>query len=203
MSVPQTNLPLGAARMDDDDGPPLQVIWVAGAGATFLEGAAGEALSRLRGRGVEVLCGCAPEGSEGLEGRGAERLRLPLGGPVLDPVSFGVAWLLLTAACIERRAAILHSLDPRTHLLVGLAGKAAGVPVRLASVGGDGHVWGSERLGGWQDRLLAGLLTAAFVSEAGQRELRRAGLAPLELRVVPSAARLLEEYGHLLEGVGV
>jgi hypothetical protein len=50
---------------------------------------------------------------------------------------------------------------------------------------------------------LAGLLTAAFVGEAGQRELRRAGLAPLELRVVPSAARWLEEYGHLLEGVGV
>lgn len=200
MSVPQTNLPLGAARVDDGDGPPLQVIWVAGEGATFLEGATGEALSRLLGRGVEVLCGCAPEGSEVLEGRGAEGLRLPLGGAVLDPARFGVAWLLLTAACIERRAAIVHSLDPRTHLLVGLAGKAAGVPVRLASVGGDGRVWGSERLGVLQDGLLAKLLTAAFVSEAGQREVRRASLSPLELRVVPSAARLLEEYGHLLGG---
>jgi DNA helicase HerA-like ATPase len=97
----------------------------------------------------------------------------------------------------------LHSLDPRTHLLVGLAGKAAGVPVRLASVGGDGRVWGSERLGALQDGLLAKLLSAAFVSEAGQREVRRVSLSPLELRVVPSAARLLEEYGHLLEGVGV
>jgi hypothetical protein len=114
VSLPQTNLPLGAARVDDGDGPPLQVIWVAGAGATFLEGATGEALSRLLGRGVEVLCGCAPEGSEelGLEARGAERLRLPLGGAALDPARFGVAWLLLTAACIERRAAILHGDPP-------------------------------------------------------------------------------------------
>jgi glycosyltransferase involved in cell wall biosynthesis len=110
--------------------------------------------------------------------------------PLSDLRSLAALWQLLRRERIE----ILHSTTPKAGLLAAIAGRLAGVPVRLHSF--TGQAW--AELGGWRrqvakaaDRLIVYLNTRCYADSESQRAFMEAqGIAPRGTVVVAAAGSL-------------
>ncbi|MEJ3652824.1 glycosyltransferase family 4 protein [Actinomycetes bacterium KLBMP 9759] len=145
----------GAVREDSaaPDAPPVVVyaVTVARSAVVLLRGQ----LAAMRAQGYRVVVICSPEDGIDLDGfaaaQGVEVVPLPMTRGLASPAD--VRSLVAAVRVLRRlRPSIVNASTPKAGLVVGLAARLAGVPVRIYSL------WGlrleGERPGSLRYRLL-------------------------------------------------
>jgi glycosyltransferase involved in cell wall biosynthesis len=143
----------------------------------------GAQIRALRAAGHEVIVVTSPlEGFERIRELGVARLvslEIPREiSPLADAVALARLWRLYR----ELRPDIVHSITPKAGLVSALAGRLAGIPVRLHVF--TGQAWATRfepvrSLARLADRMIVALNTRCYADSASQRDFLVAqGIAP-------------------------